>query len=145
MTKEYETVVRNARAEDIEDICNLLVSVHLAKPDGLVARVKRSIIVSPETCFVAERSGEIVGVILAVFNGFHVFMSHMAVQDQSQGQGVGKILHANLVTASTKLGALGIITDSWLSATGFYHGLGYRLPGAVFVIRDLDDEMMNNV
>ncbi len=139
-TIQKDMIVRNARIEDAEAACHLLVSTQLAKTEGLKVRVETSMSLSSETCFVAVHDGEIVGVLLAVFNGFHVFMSHMAVDEKYRGQGIGKMLHANLVSASTQLGAKGIITDSWLSATGFYYELGYRLPGAVFVIRDLDEK-----
>ena len=45
------------------------------------------------------------------------------------------MLHESLAERARQLGAVAIITDSWLTATGYYYKLGYRVPGAVFPIR----------
>jgi GNAT superfamily N-acetyltransferase len=75
------------------------------------------------------------GAALAFFNGFHLFLSHIAVVAEHQRTGAGKMLHESLIDRPRQLGATGIIADSRPTATGFIHQLGYRLPGAVFLIR----------
>jgi predicted N-acetyltransferase YhbS len=130
------SIVR-ASASHRDAICELFVAEDLAQADGLQARVARSLERSPETCFVAVDSDRTVGAIVAMFNGFHVFLSHMAVASSEREKGTGRALHDALVEAAKSLGAKGIITDSWLTATGFYYNLGYRLPGAIFLIRDV--------
>ena len=36
-----------------------------------------------------------------------------------------------------------IVVGSWLSAAGFYHRMEFRTPGAVFVVRDVQDTVGN--
>jgi predicted N-acetyltransferase YhbS len=79
----------------------------------------------------------VVGAALASFNGFHVFLSHVAVAPSHRRQGVGTALHSALVERGRSLGAAGVIVDSRLTSTPFFQRLGYRLPGAVFLIRDV--------
>lgn len=129
--------LRAAEAEDVEEIAALLVAEGVGRPEGLAARVALGLARSPDTSFVAVAEGKLMGVILASYNGFHVFVSHVAIASARQRQGVGAALHERVVERGKALGAVGLITDSWLSSTGFYQRLGYRLPGAVFLIRDL--------
>jgi predicted N-acetyltransferase YhbS len=79
----------------------------------------------------------LVGALLATNIGTHIFLSHFAVRPSLQRTGIGRLLHDALVAEGERLGCKGIITDSWLTATPFYYELGYRLPGSVFLIRDL--------
>jgi len=87
---------------------------------------------------VGEMDGEVVGGLLAQFNGFHVFLSHMAVAEHVQGRGIGARMHKELEHRAKKLGAQGIIADARMSAVGFYERLDYKIPGAVFLIRRFD-------
>lgn len=129
--------VRQAVSADIEHIATLLVAVDLCKPDGLESKISRCLDRSPETCLVILDNEDCVGAALSFFNGFHIFLSHIAVVAEHQHAGAGKLLHDALVDRARQLGAAGIIADSWLTAAGFFYGLGYRLPGAVFLIRSL--------
>lgn len=132
-----EVSVRQAVPADIERIAEVFVAVDLCKPDGLPAKIRHCLERSPETCLVIVDGDDCVGAALSVFNGFHVFLSHIAVIADRQRTGVGKMLHKALVERARQLGAAGIITDSWLTSTGFYYQLGYQVPGAIFLIRGL--------
>jgi ribosomal protein S18 acetylase RimI-like enzyme len=132
-----ELVVSQVTNDDLVAIGRLLVAEGICKAEGLTSKMARSVAASPETCVIARRDGVVVGAVLAVFKGFHVFLSHIVVSTAGQRRGIGKKLHDELVTRAAKLGAVGIITDSWLTATGLYYSLGYRLPGAVFLVRDV--------
>jgi N-acetylglutamate synthase-like GNAT family acetyltransferase len=132
-----ELLVRQAVPADIEQIAKLFVAEDLCKPEGLEAKVRRSLKCSSETCFVALENGVCIGAALSVFNGFHLFLSHVAVDSNHQRAGAGRMLLEMLVDRARQLGAAGIITDSRLTATGFFYNLGYRLPGAVFLIRSV--------
>jgi GNAT superfamily N-acetyltransferase len=85
---------------------------------------------------VAWRGTQLAGVLLATFNGWHVFASHLAVAPAARGEGVGELLIQALLRQAATAGAKGLITDSRLSAVGFFQKLGFRLPGAVFLIKD---------
>ena len=132
-----ELRVRQAEPADIERIATLFIAVDLCRPDGVEAKIRRAIDSSPETCLVILDNEDYVGAALSVFNGFHVFLSHIAVVAECQRTGAGKVLHEALVDSARQLGAAGIIADSRLTATGFFYQLGYRVPGAVFLIRGL--------
>jgi N-acetylglutamate synthase-like GNAT family acetyltransferase len=86
---------------------------------------------------VATPEGNIAGVLLATFNGWHIFASHLIVLPIVQRQGIGRMLVEKLVLNASGAGVKGIVADARLSAVGFFHALGFRLPGAVFLIRDL--------
>jgi predicted N-acetyltransferase YhbS len=129
--------VRSAQHADLPRVAEILVEAGLCKPEGLHERLVVSLERSPDTCFVAVEGGVITGAVLAVFNGFHLFLHELAVIEQRRGTGTGAKLHERLVERGRELDAQGIITDSWLTTVGFYYHLGYRMPGAVFLIHDL--------
>ena len=132
-----EVRARQAAPADIEGIAQVFVAADLCKPEGLQAKVRQCLERSPETCLVALDGDDRIGAALSVFNGFHVFLSHIAVVAHRRRTGAGKALHDELVERARQLGAAGIIADSRLTATGFFYELGYRVPGAVFLIRGL--------
>jgi len=84
--------------------------------------------------FVGE---QLVGAALATQTVSHLFLSHLAVAEAFRRRGIGRLLHDTLVEEAVRRGSKGIIADSWLTATPFYYSLGYRLPGAVFMVHDL--------
>jgi len=56
--------------------------------DGIAKYLRRN----PETCFVAEKDGEIVGVILVGHDGRRGYIHHMAVKVSERAQGIGTML-----------------------------------------------------
>ena len=62
---------------------------------GIVKFLKRN----PNTCFVAEKDGQIVGVILSGHDGRRGYIYHAAVLPNLRGQGIGKDLVAHAVEA----------------------------------------------
>jgi GNAT superfamily N-acetyltransferase len=133
-----EKRVRRARLGDVDKIVAVLTETKVAEGSDLRKRVLSCLERSAETCFVSEvEGGAIDGVVLSIFNGFHIFVSHFAVAEPRRNQGLGKALHEALLARAKAINAIGIVADSWLSATPFYHSLGYRMPGAVFLIKDV--------
>ena len=47
---------------------------------------------NPDTCFVADRDGDIVGVILSGHDGRRSFIHHLAVREDCRRQGIGEQL-----------------------------------------------------
>ena len=47
---------------------------------------------NPDTCFVADRDGEIIGVILSGHDGRRGFIHHLAVREDCRRQGIGEKL-----------------------------------------------------
>ena len=126
---------------DLTGVARILVSTGLCEDeDDVSRRVGLLIRGGNRLCFVAvaDRGGQVLGALLAIFNGFHVFLSHLAVHGEHRGLGVAKRLHEELLVNAARLGAKGVIADSRLTTTGFFHRLGYRVPGVVFLINRLE-------
>lgn len=130
-------VIRGASAADSAELVELLVAAELAVRGVAERGVAGCLARSADTCFVAVEEGALIGAALACFNGFHLFLSHLAVAAPHRRRGVGAALHSAVVERGRALGAAGIIADAWLSSAPFFQRLGYRVPGAVFLIRDL--------
>ena len=56
--------------------------------DGVLRYLRRN----PNTCFVAEEAGEVVGVILAGHDGRRGFIYHLAVSVSHRNKGIGSML-----------------------------------------------------
>jgi GNAT superfamily N-acetyltransferase len=85
----------------------------------------------------ATLDGELLGVLIASFNGWHILASHLAVAPRARRRGIGRALVETLARNAASASAKGIIVDARLSAVAFFQELKFRLPGAVFLVRDL--------
>ena len=68
--------------------------------DGIARYLKRN----PNTCFVAEKDGNIIGVILSGHDGRRGFIYHVAVMQSEQQQGVGTALVKTAMSALEREG-----------------------------------------
>ncbi len=131
-----DLTIRDIVVGDVKDVVEILTSRRVCEKRGLDARLK-SVIENPQgICIVAEFDGRIVGVLLASYDGFHVFLGKIGVLKEYEGRGIGQALHAEMLSRGCELNMLGVIADSKLTATGFFYSLGYRMPGAVFLKYD---------
>ena len=140
MNEDQPISIRPLEAGDVAAVCQILTSTRLCEREGLTERVGALCNGPNKLSLVAVRAGEVVGVVLAVYNGFHVFLSHLAVVPGLQRQGVARHLHDELMQAARRVGAIGVITDSRLTTTGFFYQLGYRTPGVVFLLHTFTEE-----
>jgi N-acetylglutamate synthase-like GNAT family acetyltransferase len=129
--------IRTATSDDVAAIAALMKARKLAKGGDLRQRLKQLVASSMADCFVAEEGGKIVGAVLAVFNGFTVFVSHIAVEDRIERKGVGSALLEAVVARAKERKATSLIVDSRLTSTTFFFRHGFSLPGAVLMIRDV--------
>jgi N-acetylglutamate synthase-like GNAT family acetyltransferase len=129
--------IRSATAADVAAIAALMKARKLAKGGDLKQRLKQLVGSGMADCFVAEEGGAVVGAVLSVFNGFTVFVSHIAVEDRIERKGVGSALLEAVVTRAKERKATSLIVDSRLTSTTFFFRHGFSLPGAVLMIRDL--------
>lgn len=60
--------------------------------------------------------------------------SHLAVDDNHQGRGIGKLLVDTVEEKARQMGYKIIGTSTRLTATGFYEKLGYRVIGVDFLM-----------
>lgn len=68
--------------------------------DGIEKYLKHN----PNTCFVAEENGEIIGGIMSGHDGRRGFIHHTAVNAEYRGNGIGKRLVDSALTALEKEG-----------------------------------------
>lgn len=68
--------------------------------EGIEKYLKRN----PETCFVAEEEGKIIGVILSGHDGRRGFIHHTAVMEAYRSRGIGKQLVQEAMDALDKEG-----------------------------------------
>lgn len=129
--------IRAATTDDISAIASLLRARKLAKGSDLRQRLKLLVESSMADCFVATRGRRITGAVLSSFNGFNIFVSHIAVDEKIERKGIGTALLEAVVARAVARGATSLIVDSRLTSTTFFFHHGFRLPGAVLMIRDL--------
>lgn len=87
--------IRNMISNDYEQVYSLWLDTpnmglnHLDdSKDGIAKYLARN----PHTCFVAEKDGDIVGVILSGHDGRRGYIHHTAVAQKEQRQGMGTAL-----------------------------------------------------
>ena len=69
-------------------------------PEGIERYLRRN----PETCFVAQEDGRIVGVILSGHDGRRGFIHHTAVHPDYRGKGIGTALVEEAMAALDRCG-----------------------------------------
>ncbi|HSN93960.1 MAG TPA: GNAT family N-acetyltransferase [Anaerolineaceae bacterium] len=94
--------IRIMQIEDYEAVSQLWGSIQGMgmrslddSQDGISKFLKRN----PNTCFVAEIDGRIVGVILSGHDGRRGYIYHAAILPLLRGQGIGKDLLNHVITA----------------------------------------------
>ena len=87
--------IRPMRADDYDRVWALWMScknMGFNDLDDSRAGIERLLRRNPDTCFVAEREGDLAGVILAGQDGRRGYIYHMAVAEAHRRQGVGAAL-----------------------------------------------------
>src|SRR5215470_5170698 len=107
---QNELFLRSPIDADLPDMAALLTAEEFG--DDSADRLRIAIDELRPFSLVATRGNRLVGVLLATFNGWHVFASHLAVTPSMRGQGVGRLLIAELVRRATNAGAKGLIADA---------------------------------
>lgn len=67
--------------------------------EGIARFLKRN----PETCFVAEDQGKIIGVMMSGHDGRRGYIYHTAVNEEYRGQGIGSLLVKKTLDAFCRL------------------------------------------
>jgi len=86
--------VRRCRRADVPAVVDLWAqarSTHASTPDHL-DDVERLVDRSPAALFVAEREGQIVGALIAAWDGWRGNMYRLAVRDEHRREGIGLAL-----------------------------------------------------
>lgn len=88
--------------KDYEKVYNLWIhtkGIGLNATDDSREGIAQYLIRNPNTCFVAEDNGEIIGAIMSGHDGRRGFIYHAAVNVEYRGRGIGKKLVNSVITA----------------------------------------------
>ncbi len=116
--------------------CGLVVPWNVPTLD-----IQRKLDFQPELFFVAERGSELIGTVMAGYEGHRGWINSMAVEPGLQGAGLGRRLMEH---AEQRLRALGCAKiNLQVRATnerviGFYRSLGFRIDETVSMGKRLD-------
>ena len=94
--------IRNMRLDDYDSVYALWLScsgMGLNNSDDSREGIAKYLARNPDTCFVAEERGNIIGAILTGHDGRRGYISHTAVSPACQRQGIGKQLVETAVNA----------------------------------------------
>lgn len=87
--------IRTMNIEDFEKIYDLWIHTEgmgLNTTDDSKDGIVKYLLRNPNTCFVAEDNGQIIGVIMSGHDGRRGFIHHTTVKKEYRGQGIGKKL-----------------------------------------------------
>lgn len=99
--------IRNMRLDDYDSVYTLWMScpgMGLNNLDDSREGIAKYLTRNPDTCFVAENQGCIIGAILVGHDGRRGYISHTAVYPIHQHQGIGKQLVDAAMNALKKQG-----------------------------------------
>jgi len=123
--------IRTAAEADLPRVASILHEVGL-NGELTLPVLHRMLEISDDLMLVAENEEEVVGVLIASFNGRTVWVSHLAISRAAHRTGIGGRLLRRLETRARARGALRVMIDAWEDAVGFYsrkhyHDSGYTL------------------
>lgn len=76
--------------EKVHDLWIHTTGIELNTTDDSREGIAQYLIRNPNTCFVAEDNGEIIGAIMSGHDGRRGFIYHAAVNEKYRGRGIGK-------------------------------------------------------
>jgi ribosomal protein S18 acetylase RimI-like enzyme len=129
LTRE-EITVRRCRQPDLPAVLDLWAqarSQHASTPDRL-DDVERLIDESPAALLVAERNGEIVGALIAAWDGWRGNMYRLAVRDGHRREGIGLALTRageNYLRRCGGRRVTALVASDDVVAGGFWDAAGY--------------------
>ena len=100
-------IIRNMTIDDYDAVYRLWLDtpgMGLNTSDDSGKGIKKYLERNPTTCFVAEKNGEIIGVILSGHDGRRGFIHHTAVKVSERGSGIGSKLVDSAMSSLEKEG-----------------------------------------
>ena len=99
--------IRKMMIDDYDGLYRLWLNtpgMGLNTADDAKEGIEKYLLRNPETCFVAEKDGEIVGAIMSGHDGRRGFIHHTAVKVSERGQGIGGALVDHAMAALKREG-----------------------------------------
>ena len=100
-------MIRKMQITDYNAVYNLWLAnkgMGLNDVDDSESGIARFLVRNPDTCFVAERNGKLIGVMMAGNDGRRGFIYHTAVHPDYHRQGIGSALVSAALEALQTLG-----------------------------------------
>ena len=100
-------MIRKMQITDYNAVYNLWLAnkgMGLNDVDDSESGIARFLVRNPDTCFVTERNGKLIGVIMAGNDGRRGFIYHTAVHPDYHRQGIGSALVSAALEALQTLG-----------------------------------------
>lgn len=130
MTAPALPEIRSFGLDDTEAVVEIWRAAGLVRPwNDPYADIRRKLSVQPELFLVAVEHREIVGTVMAGYDGHRGWLSYLATRPGDGGRGIGRLLVA---TAERGLLALGcpkvqlMVRPENTAVHGFYAALGYE-------------------
>ncbi len=109
-------------------------------PEGIARFLSRN----PDTCFVAEEDGALLGTVLCGHDGRRAYVYHLTVAPQARNRGLGRALVAAVEDALRAIGihkAALVVFASNDSGNAFWQALGYETRGdLIYRNKSLNDD-----
>jgi ribosomal protein S18 acetylase RimI-like enzyme len=132
--------IRPFKSGDTEAVVALWKACGLTRPQNDIARKLK---VNPEWFLVAERDGEIVGTVMAGYEGHRGWINYLGVAPVLQRGGLGRRLmdeaEARLRAAGCPKINLQVRPDN-RAAIAFYERIGFAVEGAVSLGKRLEKD-----
>ena len=140
-------MIRKLTREDYAKLYSLwaeTAGMGLRSVDDSPEGIERFLARNPDTCFVAEEKGELVGAIICGHDGRRGYIYHTAVKESLRGRGIGKGLVEKALTALKEKGitrcGLFVYADN-VSGQDFWRSQGWATrPDLVYFNLPLDPE-----
>jgi len=126
--------VRKMLYSDYDSIYSLWLNtpgMGLNNVDDSEAGIKKYLLRNPDTCFVAEKDSEIIGVILSGHDGRRGLIYHLAVKVSEREQGIGCTLLEHALDALKNEGIAKvyiIVFRSNAAGNAFWEKRGFGIP-----------------
>jgi ribosomal protein S18 acetylase RimI-like enzyme len=121
--------IRTATADDIDAVLDLWArGAGESSIANDASQIERMLARDPEMLLLAELDGQLVGSVIAGFDGWRAHVYRMAVLPAARGAGVGRALVAAMEERFRRLGAVRsdaiVLVDNELGRS-FWRGVGY--------------------
>ena len=126
--------IRKMIYNDYESVYSLWLNtpgMGLNTNDDSEAGIEKYLHRNPNTCFVAEKDGEIIGVILSGHDGRRGLIYHMAVKVSEREQGIGNALLERAMEALNNEGIAKVyimVFKNNISGNAFWEKRGFVIP-----------------
>lgn len=134
--------IRPFESRDTERVVALWHACGLTRPQNDPRKdIVRKLRVNPEWFLVAERAGEIVGTVMAGYEGHRGWINYLGVAPALQRSGLGRQL---MVAAEERLRAAGCpkinlqVRPDNRAAIAFYERIGFAVEGAISLGKRLE-------